>query len=373
MSDNITIDKINEIMKINGVDATCISDKFIDNYQKLSWKCINDHIYEKSWNNIIRRSNCPKCTINKNCKYTLIDCNRVASERLGKCLSTEYSGKKLKWQCNNNHIWESTFSNIIGGTWCPKCRHQTYTGEEITRNIFETLFQDEFPKIRPKWLNTLELDGYNDNLKLAFEYDGEHHYFIVLKYKMTNDDLIKQQNADKEKNELCKINNVNLIRIPYFIKYDKLKNYITDKCKELSIKIPNDVDINYKSFKNIYKKNEQKYIQMKNFVENKGGILLSDTYINATDKVKVRCKCNYEWETDFHHLQNGRWCPKCSGNKKKTLQEVEKLAIDRGGICLETEYINYKTLMLFQCANEHLWLTSVSKIISGRWCPYCSK
>ena len=62
---------------------------------------------------------------------------------------------------------------------CPRC---LYKVEQEFREALETYFQGiPFLRKYPKWLRyktkyLLELDGYNKNLKIAFEYQGEQHY-----------------------------------------------------------------------------------------------------------------------------------------------------------------------------------------------------
>jgi hypothetical protein len=54
-------------------------------------------------------------------------------------------------------------------------------GERTTRELLETRLGKKFPKIRPNWLRgkkgrNLEIDGYCEELKLGFEYNGQQHY-----------------------------------------------------------------------------------------------------------------------------------------------------------------------------------------------------
>lgn len=54
--------------------------------------------------------------------------------------------------------------------------------EQFVRETFESIFSKKFIKVRPDWLKSpktklnLELDGYCEELKIAFEYNGPHHY-----------------------------------------------------------------------------------------------------------------------------------------------------------------------------------------------------
>jgi hypothetical protein len=56
------------------------------------------------------------------------------------------------------------------------------------------------------------LDIFLPKHQLAFEYQGEHHYFDI--YLMGN--LWQQQQRDKEKREVCQQKGITLIEIPYW-------------------------------------------------------------------------------------------------------------------------------------------------------------
>ena len=51
-----------------------------------------------------------------------------------------------------------------------RCKTGIGISEKICRKYFEYLFNKPFNRIRPSWLSELELDGYNEELNIAFEY-----------------------------------------------------------------------------------------------------------------------------------------------------------------------------------------------------------
>jgi hypothetical protein len=56
---------------------------------------------------------------------------------------------------------------------------------------------------------------------------------------------------------------------------------------------------------------------------------------------------------------------------KLTIEHCRKLAEERGGKCLESEYTNSETKMRWMCKYGHIWATSMNSIGQGRWCYYC--
>jgi len=56
---------------------------------------------------------------------------------------------------------------------------------------------------------------------MAFEYDGKQHTeYIPHFHRNGTSDLLKQQERDARKNDLCKHNAISLIRIPHTFSYD---------------------------------------------------------------------------------------------------------------------------------------------------------
>lgn len=188
-------------------------------------------------------------------------------------MSKEYVGnkEKLKWKCLYNHEWLSTYNHVVNNnTWCPECNINL--GEEITKKLFELLFEEKFIKCRLKILDCLELDGYCESLKLAFEYDGEQHYKFVKRFHGTLEKFEEQKLRDIKKNKLCITTGIKLIRVPYTIKFDDIKDYVIKKCKENNIEVKNkDLIFDYRKFSDMYEKNKDRYEEMKNIAESKEG------------------------------------------------------------------------------------------------------
>lgn len=137
----------------------------------------------------------------------------------------------------NSWLKDKPYVNIFGSRFFsseePKKKQLYGKYENRCREIFESLFNRKFPKVRPKFLkrtngHCLELDGYNEELKLAFEYNGNQHYKFNPRFHRTINDLEEQIIRDNEKRQMCLANGVNLIEIPYNIKYDDLYPYIRD-------------------------------------------------------------------------------------------------------------------------------------------------
>lgn len=85
-------------------------------------------------------------------------------------------------------------------------------GEESVRCFFEEIFGLPFKRVRPDWLlnpetnRVMELDGYNSQLKIAFEYQGIHHFSDFYRGRETKGvrrrDIIKRKICNQHKIKL---------------------------------------------------------------------------------------------------------------------------------------------------------------------------
>src|SRR5690606_8776479 len=93
-------------------------------------------------------------------------------------------------------------------------------GERICKETMENLYGVKFENVRPSWLKnpetgrSLELDCYNESLKLAVEYNGEQHYKWPNFTNQSREEFINQTRRDNLKRELCDKNGVYLIVVP---------------------------------------------------------------------------------------------------------------------------------------------------------------
>lgn len=124
---------------------------------------------------------------------------------------------------------------------CKYCNMAVYTNEEKINNLlrrwglsFER--QRSFKGCRDK--NAMPFDFYIPDLNLLIEYQGEHHYCVIPRGSMAEQEAIENleliQKHDKIKREYCAINNIKYIEIPYWENED-IENFVFDKFIKLGI------------------------------------------------------------------------------------------------------------------------------------------
>jgi hypothetical protein len=99
------------------------------------------------------------------------------------------------------------------------------------KKIYGVKFKSTWPDwlINPETGKKMELDCYNEKVKIAVEYNGEQHYIWPNYTNQTKEQFINQIRRDKLKMELCVKNGVYLINVPYTISYNNIENYIRSK------------------------------------------------------------------------------------------------------------------------------------------------
>ena len=110
-------------------------------------------------------------------------------------------------------------------------------GEAECRRVLQEIFRKPFPNQRPKYMfnsvtgHNLEIDCYNEQLKLGCEYHGRQHYEHVPFMHKTKDAFRNQQYRDQMKIQICNKLGIKLIIVPYKIKIQNIENYIKSKLR----------------------------------------------------------------------------------------------------------------------------------------------
>ena len=112
--------------------------------------------------------------------------------------------------------------------------------------------------------------------------------------------------------------------------------------------------------------------KMNELAAKKGGKCLSDKYVNSSTKIKWECGECHAWEATPDSIKRGRWCPVCSGSKNLTIENMQEIATQRGGKCLSDKYGNSSTNLRWECCERHIWEATPDSIKQGSWCPECS-
>ena len=146
---------------------------------------------------------------------------------------------------NNNKILESIMDIDKGmrnerGGGGGSGRGGDSKGERECRRVLEVIFQRPFDKARPYFLNNpvtggtnnLELDCFNQELRLAVEYSGQQHYKFIPYFHKNKEAFQTQKYRDYMKATMCKENNINLIVVPYTVKIKDIQSFLM---KELQI------------------------------------------------------------------------------------------------------------------------------------------
>ena len=228
----------------------------------------------------------------------------------GECLSEKYvnAHTKLLWQCSEDHQWSATPDSVKHGSWCPECARLKLSALNTTTDI------TDIRKIAEQKGGRCLSDNYvNNSTKLLFECTEGHQWEATPK--------------NIKKGRWCR------------------------KCAGLEKLTIED---------------------MQNLAERRGGKCLSKKYTNANTHLLWECSEGHRWKAKPTNIKSGKWCAQCAGVAKHTLDDMIKLASDRGGKCLSTEFKSVHKKMIWECAKGHQWEATPNHVRLGTWCPQCS-
>ena len=243
-----TLDKFKEELFIVNENIEIIDDKYVGTHNPIKCKCKIHLVEWESYpcNLLNKTANCPVCA-----KENMTNIESLGQDEFIRRLAESNPNIKVIGNYVNT-ITRIEFKCLIhdynfcaqprnflyrGGKGCPYCSQST--GECKMINILEKKgfdIQKQYSFDDCKHINKLRFDGYDINNNIAYEYQGQQHYYPVdfagkcdgsaeEEYEMT----IKR---DKIKEEYCQINKINLIKVPYW-ECDNMEKYIESQIKNI--------------------------------------------------------------------------------------------------------------------------------------------
>jgi hypothetical protein len=357
--------------------GNCLATAPVSILSKVPWTCAKDEhpSFTAVIAKVLRGQWCPLCwQERRKPPKPAIPFNKLLElvrKRGGEIIRVkEWKGSKTRVvvRCENGHEWPADASNLLyAGSWCPECFNK---GERIVRAIFERTLGGKFPKVKPGWLishkgRRLELDGYNQEQQIAFEYQGPHH--LSVKYVMAHDAI---------KREGCAARSIRLIEVEA-IKRPFPPENVLEKVAEAFDKY----GITYKPR---LPQNEifgAELKQLRELARRKGGQLLSNRYLGGSERHEWKCAIakHLSWWAEPSRIRNGKWCASCAGNRRLGIEGLQSWGKTVG---LELVDIEYKggnnTIYLWRChANGHVIERRRSNVLQslrqgGAACPICA-
>lgn len=201
-------------------------DKYVNDRTKIKITCLIHGEFNQTPNNHLRGNGCPFCKggIKKNHLYFINKSNIIHNKKYTYPQNYINAITKIDINCPIHGLFKQTPHDHLSGRGCPKCKQSI--GEKQILNYLNSkninyISEKKFKNC--KYKKTLLFDFYLPDYNTCIEYDGEQHYNYnnyfggIEKFKTL-------QIRDNIKNEYCKNNNINLIRIRFDENIDEKLN-----------------------------------------------------------------------------------------------------------------------------------------------------
>ena len=303
--------------------------------KKVWWQCEHGHEWQATVNDTVSNLNsCPYCggyriIVGENDLATTHpeiakQWHPTKNGALTPYGVTYGCNKKVWWQCEHGHEWQSKVSNRAFGRGCPHCSHNGTSNRELV--VLDYIKKHTNLNVVHRFSDFgFEIDIYIPSLKTGIEYDGHLYH--------------KDIEKDIFKNEQCKLNGIKLYRIredklpklngyskDFYYTYHHEKDFllilqtivqeIFDIKTAVAIKYQDNKMHQFIAMNKVSNSLAELYPELaKEWHPTKNGNI-TPSMIKAKSNLKVWWKCEHghEWQTKVNNrTSSGKGCPYCSG------------------------------------------------------------
>lgn len=390
-----TLADLDSLAKAKNPEARSLAREYVNSAVELEWTCgVAGHPpFFKSYRSVKYDGGWCRLCRTYQTKYTRGMLEHLAESLGGALLSTEaYRNTKqpLEWRCADGHIFRRTLDSIRSyHSFCPDCSRTWNLREQYVRSLFAHLMGASFPRRRDlPWLVNaagarMELDGYNAELQIAFEYHGSQHYGVDGLFLKDFAALERRQADDARKAELCDAYGIILITVPHTVAWTNLQRFVTDQLMSRGVVITDSSHFE----PGVVSVSRIEELQEK--AGSLGGSLLSNRYLGSAER--LQWKCGHGDHPPFSatpsSVLSGSWCDKCadeqnSARYRVSIDKTQEWALAAGGQLLISDLspahfddgLRLQDSFAFECfscgAARH---RTVRQVKNGRLCLCVTK
>ncbi len=293
-----------------------LSAKYAGDRGKLRFRCAEGHVWRTSPSDINQGSWCPRCGRTRSAGArtgpAAIRLRRIVSERGGILLSPVYVNNRtrLRYRCGEGHEWEAAPQNISAGRWCPQCAKASRARHHAGRKLV----------VIHRLARIVEARG-GEVVAPGFV-DCRH----PMRVRCARGHTWASPVQGIQDGAWC------------------------PRCRE-----------------------EDLLAVLRAQAERLGGTCLSKCCRSGKVLLRYQCAVGHRFQRRGHELKRGIWCPKCRGVGTGDLARMRRLARERGGECLSSEYDGCEPKLRWRCHQRHEWRMSPADTVRGHWCPECAR
>lgn len=296
---------------------TCLSSSWMGWKASYPFRCVHGHVFMRSASFVAHHAvSCPECRDARR----LAQLKSVADARGGQCLDTVWqgSGARHQFQCAHGHVWKAVPRKVIGeGSWCRRCAQQEHSKRMRREDGFFRM-QDMATRRGGKLLDD-EYAGLH--ARYRFSCAKGHHW--------------QAEGAEIVRGSWCRM--------------------CANAEKRVLYRLPDGL------------------ARLQAAAQARLGICLASEYVQARSQYWFRCQHGHEWQTSGNRIFRGTWCPTCAHDRMRlSIDEMHRLARERGGLCLSEHYKNNSTKLHWECHRGHRWHAPAGTVRQGHWCAACA-
>lgn len=359
----------------------CLSTEYVGRGAVYELECAHGHRWQTKGGFILGGHWCPHCARKQTAEQQrrpdgLERLQATAVAHGGVCLSERYTGlmSRYRFRCAAGHEWQSFAGSILGGIWRTACRF-----DEAGETAFERL-QAAAAAL-----------GWRCLSDIWTGYKGRYEFECEKGHRFTRNAIALLYRGEQARCEACEADEIEarwlttiaarcgvLLNGPF---RGLLKRYRFRCAEGHEWETTGELISKGKWCPECGRvKSAQCNVladglgRLQAIARQHGGQCLAAEYTRSRDHYPFECAKGHRWKASGKMVVHGHWCPQCAGIARRlTLETMQAIARERGGLCLSEEYQGAHVKLTWQCHRGHVWRSSPANVKNkGRWCPNCA-